>query len=377
MRDWPWSELDLDPTADRAAIKRAYAAKLKTLDRERDVEGFQALREAYEAALSIGGVGEASRETVRIADHGTHSIPPAHGDVARTVFGSAGSESRTLFVGREPPQTSPEAVAQRLVSLILDSGDVGTLESQIDSCPELLDLAMIDLVALDLFQLLEHRRLSPPVMDALAQRFGWRDYTRLKRWQFDELQRLQSWLGIHDLEQLAVPKVMGGHLWFVKHKLRPPLDAWRAFVLSATTIVDARKPVHALYRFLGTTKAEAMLPRNALRFVDAVETGNGDWRISVAAWLGGALKWIVVGLCCTSMYRWMADERLPSLAESLQDVHGLALFVLLMGALKRSSLFFQNMADDDLGILERGSWRGFWSRCLIYWVVWIPLAALV
>lgn len=48
---WALRELGLDADADERAVKRAYATRLKTARPETDPEGFQALNEAYQAAL--------------------------------------------------------------------------------------------------------------------------------------------------------------------------------------------------------------------------------------------------------------------------------------------------------------------------------------
>lgn len=46
----PWAELDIAPVDDERAVRRAYAARLKSIDVERDPAAFQALRMAFEHA---------------------------------------------------------------------------------------------------------------------------------------------------------------------------------------------------------------------------------------------------------------------------------------------------------------------------------------
>ncbi|NTT86105.1 hypothetical protein [Tabrizicola fusiformis] len=58
---WPWSVLGLEgmPT-DRADLRRAYARALKQIDQATDIEGFAALREAYDAALAMRDTRDAA-----------------------------------------------------------------------------------------------------------------------------------------------------------------------------------------------------------------------------------------------------------------------------------------------------------------------------
>lgn len=48
---WPWVALGLEGPADRKAVRRAYAVRLKRLDQETEQAAFETLRRAYEVAL--------------------------------------------------------------------------------------------------------------------------------------------------------------------------------------------------------------------------------------------------------------------------------------------------------------------------------------
>ncbi|MCR9003706.1 J domain-containing protein [Rahnella perminowiae] len=49
-----WSVLGIEPTQDLGVIKRAYARKLKNTRPDSDPQGYQRLREAFEAAKRQG-----------------------------------------------------------------------------------------------------------------------------------------------------------------------------------------------------------------------------------------------------------------------------------------------------------------------------------
>ena len=59
-----WHILQIAPTSDERAIKRAYAKLLKTTRPDDDAEGYQRLREAFDEALAIAPylAGEAAPE---------------------------------------------------------------------------------------------------------------------------------------------------------------------------------------------------------------------------------------------------------------------------------------------------------------------------
>jgi hypothetical protein len=77
-RRGPWRVLGLDPTDDRAAIRRAYADKLRQLDIDRDVEGYTRLRGARDHALALArsaAVAEADAREPVLVDDGWEEAP--------------------------------------------------------------------------------------------------------------------------------------------------------------------------------------------------------------------------------------------------------------------------------------------------------------
>jgi hypothetical protein len=71
-----WDELGIAPCDDAKAIRRAYAARLKTLDPDRDPEAFARLRRALEWALSGADAHD------RDVDEPVSASPPPHREAA-------------------------------------------------------------------------------------------------------------------------------------------------------------------------------------------------------------------------------------------------------------------------------------------------------
>lgn len=97
---WPWSELGLEKPATEREVKRAYAARLKQIDRN-DPQAFGALRDAFAAARNGALKDKTAPKRPRMAD---------------IADGRAGLDDATPVPLREPvrpAQTSPEAPKAR------------------------------------------------------------------------------------------------------------------------------------------------------------------------------------------------------------------------------------------------------------------------
>jgi hypothetical protein len=75
-RNWPWTELDIDPVNDERAVKRAYAKKLKAIDPEKQAAAFIELRSAYDYAASLAKHGNAEYNADDDWDDDDYVPPP-------------------------------------------------------------------------------------------------------------------------------------------------------------------------------------------------------------------------------------------------------------------------------------------------------------
>jgi len=88
-----WDELGIAPCVDRKAIRRAYAARLKKLDPDRDPKGFARLRDAYEWALRRAGEDDRWRSS---------DMPPDFSEPTATRSSKSRAESARR-PDRQPP----------------------------------------------------------------------------------------------------------------------------------------------------------------------------------------------------------------------------------------------------------------------------------
>lgn len=107
--DWPWSVLGAEGPLDSAAeVRRAYSRRLKEGDWSKDIEGFEALRRAYEHALMRTGGGRQRRNVVTDLPPPPATERPRIRQPAPDPAPETGPETGPE-AGSEPPAPPPQA----------------------------------------------------------------------------------------------------------------------------------------------------------------------------------------------------------------------------------------------------------------------------
>ncbi len=100
-----WDELGIAPCQDPKAIRRAYAARLKKLDPDRDPEAFARLRGAFEWALDSAGEA-AEQRSARPGHDAHHDAEPATDHDAQPAADDVRTDPRSQA---EPDRADPAA----------------------------------------------------------------------------------------------------------------------------------------------------------------------------------------------------------------------------------------------------------------------------
>lgn len=199
----PWATLGVACTDDARAIKRAYAARLRAIDVDVDILGFQRLRQSYEWALGRAG----SRAPARSG---------GNGDAPQPV-------DRSSAAARIPlDEHAPGDVALRMLtdlSALAPDDQLRWLESD----PTLASLALRERVEIEVLDLLvdEYSRWEASA-DAVLSYFHWEQPLRARNDREFLLQQLYerreqsavAHLAVRLLSQLcAIPTLVGRLRW--------------------------------------------------------------------------------------------------------------------------------------------------------------------
>ena len=302
-----WTELGIAPGADAAAIRRAYAARLKTIRPDTDPQGFARLRNAYERALAAAEAPSKLSSSTPTPGPGPRPPPPPS----------------------DPPVTIHEAPALLAVKDCLRRGDLLAAAESLARARAEGALSLADDIRLadQLGWALAQDRSAPvAAVQAAAERLGWvagrADGRVAAPWAKALGDRLdaEQWLAglrrkaASRLRWLGASHAVSARLLLGRGKLRTVPSMGRdptlrrlygEFLLHAPVIGDQFDParMEAVARLL---TGKAAKPPSVLLLL-----------------LGGALIAWAVGMVASSLD--------PQLQDPVTGIIAIGLFILLFG----------------------------------------------
>jgi hypothetical protein len=199
-----WDELGITPSDDSKAIRRAYAARLKTLDPDRDLAGFARLRQALEWALAAAEASSATPPDGRDRDDSVADNALA-GALDAPWFDGAATAAPT------EPEGDVDAAVDSRVADARDRALVDALDSAIERRDVLAAInlyyraAAVGAIPLSGDPMLSERLLALAVADPEIDGVALRTLARIFAWDRPALtpvsetrQRVQARLAAED-----------------------------------------------------------------------------------------------------------------------------------------------------------------------------------
>ena len=205
-----WHHLGIEPTDDQNSIRSAYRARLPGVHPERDPEGFQALRSAYEEALNQAREGVTAVSTPAAPASVSEAAIEAFVDLlqdAQRRFQPDAWHDYCRLLDRLPLEEL-DGVDARLRGLLLSNGPlshacVALLSERMAWAKRLMQLPFEEAEALDPFL----ERIAEPAPFDLASLSAWPSYAQVETLWYTRtlnhlfnnrpLQELRGWCALH------------------------------------------------------------------------------------------------------------------------------------------------------------------------------------